>query len=523
MAATDFIVAIELGSTQVTGVAGKKNSDGSIRILAHACEYSSDCIRKGVIYNLDKTTQCLASVIHRLEDTLEASIKKVYVGVGGQSIRSIRNTESRQLDEETKISQALIDELLAQNARIPLIDQEILAVEPQEYKIGNNQLTTEPVGIPTDRIEGKYLNVIARNTLKTNIKQCIRQAGYEVAEYFLSPIVTANTVLTDSERRSGCVLVDFGADTTTVVVYKNNLLRHLAVIPLGSSNITKDICTLQIEEEDAEQLKLRFASAYVEPAEEEDLNKEYTIEGHCSIRAGKLETIVEARVKEILENIRNQILISDYSDKLLAGAVLTGGASKLPELAKAFTKVTGIEKTRLAWSGSVELQGEVQLRADGSSNTLVGILLAGKENCCKLDPNHLQKSIFDEMRQREEEEKARQERLLQQEKEAQEQAEKAARLKQLEEEKIRQEQERANKRLIASDTLIAEAETFIGKRKFKSAMASIEEARKLNVPEHEARLDSLEAEIEKQKKTKNPFQDWIDALKKGADNFLKDE
>ena len=82
MAVTDFIVAIELGSTKITGVAGKKNADGSIQILAYANEYSADCIKKGVIYNLDKTTQRLSSVIKQLESTLQASIKKVYVGMG---------------------------------------------------------------------------------------------------------------------------------------------------------------------------------------------------------------------------------------------------------------------------------------------------------------------------------------------------------------------------------------------------------------------------------------------------------
>ena len=261
MAATDFIVAIELGSTEITGIAGKKNADWSIQILAYASERSSDCIKKGAIYNLDKTTQSLTSVIRRLEEKLQASIKKVYVGIGGQSVRSLYNTETKQLGEDTKISQALIDSMMQDNREFPLIDQEILAVEPQEYKVGNN-LLTEPVGIPADRIEGHFLNIIARHSLKGNIKQCFKQAGYEIADYFISPLMTANTVLTNSEKRSGCALVDFGADTTTVSVYKSNILRHLAVIPLGGSNITKDITSQQIEEEDAEQLKLRFASAF---------------------------------------------------------------------------------------------------------------------------------------------------------------------------------------------------------------------------------------------------------------------
>ena len=112
MATTEFIAAIELGSSKITGVAGKKNSDGSMQVLAYAQEDSSTFIRKGVIFNLDKTAQSLTSIINRLEGELKNSIAKVYVGIGGQSLRTIRNTEVRHLEEETKISQELIDSLM---------------------------------------------------------------------------------------------------------------------------------------------------------------------------------------------------------------------------------------------------------------------------------------------------------------------------------------------------------------------------------------------------------------------------
>ena len=144
------------------------------------------------------------------------------------------------------------------NREVPIIDQEILEVAPQEYKVGIN-LLADPVGVPSDHIEGRFLNIIARNSVKQNIDKCFKQAGIEIADYIISPLALANAVLTNSEKRSGCMFIDFGADTTTVSVYKNNILRHLAVIPLGGSNITKDICSQQIEEEDAEELKRNTA------------------------------------------------------------------------------------------------------------------------------------------------------------------------------------------------------------------------------------------------------------------------
>lgn len=524
MAVTDFIVAIELGSTEITGIAGKKNPDGSIQVLAYASERSSDCIKKGVIYNLDKTTQCLSSVIGQLEEKLQAQIKKVYVGIGGQSVRSIRNTETKQMNEETKISQALIDGMMESNLQLSLIDQEILGVEPQEYKLGNNQLTTEPVGIPAERIEGHYLNIIARNTLKSNIRQCFRQAGYEVADYFLSPLVTANTLLTASEKRSGCALIDFGADTTTVSVYKNNILRHQAVIPLGSNNITKDICSLQIEEEDAEQLKLRYASAYTEPGEdEEELNKEYTIDGKCTIRARKLEDIVEARTKEILENVWNQIVLSEYGDKLLAGVIMTGGASRLPNLDKAFTNITKIDKIRIAQGGNVDLQGNTEKLLDGTHYTLIGILATGKENCCKIDPRKgHQLDFIDDLQKKEEEARRKAEEERRKAEEERAKAEEAARLKQLEEQKAQQEKERAAKRLRDCEALIEEAQRLLRRKKYNDALSKVEQAVAINIAEKEEELKQLKATILKEKDENNPFKKLFRKLQNGADDLMND-
>ena len=386
MAATDFIVAIELGSTEIAGIAGKKKADGSINLLAYSSEKSDDCIKKGVIYNLDKTTQKLTSVIKDLETKLQAGIRKVYIGVGGLSLRSIKNTEARQLGDDVRISQAIIDSMMEANLDTPLMDYEILTVETQEYKVGNN-LLTEPVGTTASNIEGNYLNIIARPSVKQNIKQCLAHTGYEIAGFTISPMATAETVLTTNEKRSGCALIDFGADTTTVAIYKNNLLRHVCVIPLGGNNITKDICSKQIEEDDAELIKLRYASAYTEHKEGEEIqDTEFTLDGKCSIMSRTLEDIVEARINEIISNVFNQIKLSNYSEGLMAGVVVTGGVSNMPNIDKAITNITKIEKVRVAHTGETNLIGNINFPENGKSNTLIGILLSGEENCCRVDP-----------------------------------------------------------------------------------------------------------------------------------------
>ena len=276
------------------------------------------------------------------------------------------------------------------------MDYEILAVEPQEYKIGNN-LLTEPVGTTANSIEGNYLNIIARPSVKQNIRQCLAHTGYDIAGFTISPMATADAVLTTNEKRSGCALIDFGADTTTVSVYKNNILRHVCVIPLGGNNITKDITSKQIEEDDAEQIKLRYASAYTEHKEGEEVQDcELTIDGKFTILSRTLEDIVEARVNEILNNVFNQIKLSNYSDSLMAGIIVTGGMANMPDIDKAITNITKIEKVRIALAGETNIVGNTIIPKNGKSNTLIGILMSGEENCCRIDPRKGHQLDFNE-------------------------------------------------------------------------------------------------------------------------------
>lgn len=191
-----------------------------------------------MIFNLDKTAQSLTSIINRLEGELKNSIAKVYVGIGGQSLRTVRNVVSRDLEEEAIISEELVNAIGDENVAIPVVDMDILDVAPQEYKVGNN-LQANPVGLVGSHIEGRFLNIVARSSVRKNLEHCFQQAKIDIADQLIAPLVTANAVLTESERRSGCALIDFGADTTTISVYKNNILRFLTVLPLGGNSITR--------------------------------------------------------------------------------------------------------------------------------------------------------------------------------------------------------------------------------------------------------------------------------------------
>ena len=445
MATTDFIAAIELSSSRISGMAGQKNVDGSINVMAYAYEDARLFIRKGQIFNIDKAKAALSSVIRQLEVQLGSSIAKVYVGIGGQSMRTVKNEINREVTGEDKISQTLIDQICDENRDYPIADMCILDFEPQEYNI-DGKLVTEPVGVTGQHLTARFLNVVARATMRKNLEQSFEEAHIETADMFIIPRALSHSVLTVDELRAGCALVDFGAETTTVTVFKNNLMRYLAVIPLGGNAITKDLTTLQMEEEEAEKLKLDYANFIPEDNEAEE--KTITLMDGRSVPASQVCDIIESRVEEIIANVWNQIQLSGYEDKLLQGVVFTGGACKLPGLEDAFKKVSHIEKIRKALSAQQRLEGTTaSINKDGNTNALIGLLCMGNENCRKPEPRPEPKVVVEHPETADM--FANDEELKRQEEEARREiAKKEAEelRKRKEEEKRRQKEETANKK-----------------------------------------------------------------------------
>ena len=392
----EIIVAIEFGSSKIRGMAGCKNIDGSVQVLDVEQVDARNCIRKGVVYNVEKTVMCLRHIVEKMETALGMRLCRAFVGIGGRSLKGKINTVSRQLVTKTVISQELVDSLLKNNENTVYAGCEILEVIPQEYRVGT-EATTDPVGVLGNQIEGTFLNVVARTEVREYIIRCVEAAGLEVAGVFVSPMALAGCVLTDTERRSGCALVDFGYGTTTVAVYKNNLLRHLAVIPLGGNNITQDLCTQQMEEDEAEDLKIKYGSAYSD-LNQEELAKNLLMNNGRTIEERVLVDIVEARGEEIIKNVGAQIKNSGYKGKLLAGIVVSGAAANIKNMDKAIVEFLQVEKVRFVRTVPFALHGEAagQVLRDGSLNTLLALVGEGNLNCVEPKPVEEKEEVAEE-------------------------------------------------------------------------------------------------------------------------------
>ncbi len=380
----DFIVAIELGSSKICGIAGKKK-DGTMHILAYAEEQTAGCVKRGVVYNIEKTYQSVNNIIRKLETVLKTKISRAYVGLAGQSVRSYKCVIKRNLLTQSYITNEAIDAMSQESLEIPFNDYEVLENFPQEF-IVDSSVIADPVGVMGTNIEGEFLNVIAKNTLHANIETVFANVGISVAEELISPLQLATHVLTDAEKRSGCALVDLGADTTTLVVYKNNIVRYLVTLPLGGNNINKDLSTLPIDEAETEDVKLKFGDACQELEDTDDTETQYyTTSDGRQIEVSLIKNVIEARMGEIIANVRNQIVNSDYSDKLLAGLVITGGCSKMKNIVKAFVKNTKIDKVRVANKVNqmvVKTSNAGSVSIDNpSTTTILSLLLSGTISC----------------------------------------------------------------------------------------------------------------------------------------------
>ena len=380
------IVAIELGSSKISGVAGQIMADRSLKVLAYASVPSSSCIRHGAVYNLDKTANAIAEVVERLNAILSTKIEKVYVGYNAKGLKSIISKVEHQFDEETVVSQEVIDDMFQQCSEIEYDGYVNLFQESQEYVVDNKRGTeTDPIGVACQSLGGSYLNILLRKQVADYIAQCFMMAQVDIVDGYVTPMAQADAILTDDDRQQGCVLVDYGADTTTVSVYKNGMLRFLRVIPLGSALITRDLATiLKIEPEQAEQLKCTYGLCNLIGSQDAS---ETIVINDRKVPLKDIGDIIEARNEEIIRNVCAQIKASGYGEVLYAGIVLTGGGSQLRQLDQVFIKLMpSMRRPRVATEpacGVTWIEPSWK-RGDGSQLALLSVLANGDENCCEL-------------------------------------------------------------------------------------------------------------------------------------------
>ncbi len=386
MEQSDFSVGLDIGTTKIVALVGKKNEYNKVEILGLGKSKSLG-VHRGVVNNITQTIQSIQKAINDANSNSGCVIKDVVVGIAGQHIRSIQHSDyiTRE-NPESVINDEDIQRLVQQVYKLVMLPgEEIIHVLPQEYKVDGQGEIKEPIGMHGGRLEANFHVVVGQVSSIKNIGRCIKSAGLSMASITLEPLASSKAVLSFEEKEAGVALIDIGGGTTDLAIFKDGIIRHTAVIPYGGNVITEDIkegCS--IIEKQAELLKIKFGSAWPGENRDTEIVSIPGLQGRDpkEISLKTLSKIINARVVEIIEQVFLEIKNYGHSDqkkKLIAGIVLTGGGSQLKHLKQLVEYVTGMD-TRVGYPSEHLAGSTIDSVSSPLFATSVGLLMNALED-----------------------------------------------------------------------------------------------------------------------------------------------
>ncbi len=380
-----FAVGLDIGTTKIVAMIGRKNDYGKIEILGKG-KAKSNGVHRGVVNNITQTIQSIQQAVEEAENESNIEIKDVVVGIAGQHIRSLHHSDyiTRE-DAEKVIDEEDIENLKNQVLKLVMLPgEEIIHVLPQDYKVDSQAEIDEPIGMFGGRLEANFHVVVGQVASIKNIARCVKSAGLELANITLEPLASAEAVLSQEEKEAGVAMIDIGGGTTDLAIFKDGIIRHTAVIPFGGNVITDDIkegCS--IIEKQAELLKVKFGSAWPGENKENEIVSIPGLRGRDpkEITLKNLSKIIHARVTEIIEDVFQEIKNYGYDEpkkKLIAGIVLTGGGAQLKHIKQLVEYITGMD-TRIGYPNEHLANDSADELSSPMYATAVGLLMNGLE------------------------------------------------------------------------------------------------------------------------------------------------
>ncbi len=375
-----IIVGLDIGTTKICAIVGRKNEYGKLEVLGMG-KAVSDGVVRGIVTNIDKTVFGIETAIKEAEDQAGINIRVVNVGIAGQHIRStIHHGGITRNSSDDEITIEDINRLTNDMYRtVTPPGSEIIHVMPQDYYVDFEDGIKDPVGMSGVRLEADFHVITAQTNAINNVNKCVKRAGLEIENLILEPLASSLAVLSEEEKEAGVCLVDIGGGTTDIAIFHENIIRHTAVIPFGGNILTTDIKQgCMVMNHQAELLKTKFGKAI---AEEANPNEIVSIPGLKNrppkeISIKNLAHIIEARMQEIIELVHAEIITSGFEDKLAGGIILTGGGAQLSCLKQLVEYMTGID-TRIGYPNEHLGRSKVDAAKSPMYATTVGLVLSG--------------------------------------------------------------------------------------------------------------------------------------------------
>lgn len=377
-----IIVGLDIGTTKIAAIAGRKNEYGKLEILGFG-RANSNGVKHGQVLNIDETIKAIKMALDNCyASNPNLEISEVYVGIAGHHIKSLqtRGDIVRQSTDD-EITQREIDQLVADQYRtyIPAGDQ-IIDVIPQEFTVDNFQNIPNPIGYGGVKVGANFHIITGDKNAIRNINRAVEKSGLSTKDLVLQPLASAAAVMGQEDLEAGVAIVDIGGGTTDLAVFYEGILKHTAVIPFGGENISNDIKTgLGVLKTQAEQMKVQFGSAL---SNEAKANAFITIPGLRGMPAKEisvknLANIIQARMSEIMDFVIYHLKQVGLDNKMLnGGIVLTGGGSQLKHLIQLTEYVTGLN-ARIGFPTEHLAAGHIEELAKPTYSTCIGLILKG--------------------------------------------------------------------------------------------------------------------------------------------------
>ncbi len=346
MNSDEIVVGLDIGTTKIAAVVGRKDQYDKINIVGVG-QYPSQGLRRGVVINIKKTVESIQKAVEQAELVSGHKVSKVYAGIAGDHIRSINSKGVIAVSGKDKIiTDDDVKRVISAAKAIALpMDREILHVLPQEYIVDDQDGIKYPVGMAGVRLESEVHIVTAAAASAQNIVNCIMEAGYDVADIVLEPYASSIAVLEPDERDLGVCIIDIGGGTTDIAMFFDGSIRYTSVLGLGGQHVTSDLSQgLRTSMDQAEEIKKKYGVALQTLLESDELIKVPGVGGRASreISRSVLSAIIQPRMEEMFSLALREMEKSNVFDSMGAGVVLTGGASLLEGTVELAERVMGM-------------------------------------------------------------------------------------------------------------------------------------------------------------------------------------
>ena len=320
MEKNQYIVALEIGSSKIVGAIAEKTSAGYLSVRHLQEEKHLNSVRYGIVQNVENIKNSVNRILRNLEGMVDGRITQVYMGVSGRSLHSIVSEVNRSVGSTEPITKELIDRIIHDATSTPIKNHDTVDIVPRAFYVDKVE-SPNPVGQFGSSIKIKVNLIVAKPALKLNLNR-LMTFGIPAKDYIVTPLAVGEQILSDSDRELGCMLVDMGAETTTVTIYKNKALIYLNTLPLGGRNLTRDVMNgLNVLEETAENVKKNINNP-LDPSNVSNV----VIEG---VSARDAANYISARTGEIIANINQQLADADVSADNIQSIILIGGSAHL--------------------------------------------------------------------------------------------------------------------------------------------------------------------------------------------------